>query len=287
MLTVGIQYDTQDPVPTQREVWRAADEAGFDQLWTSDHLAWGKPSFDAPVLDSWTALAAAAADTRRIRLGVLVTGNLYRHPSLLAKIAVTVDHVSRGRLEVGLGTAWNELEFRMLGMPFADAPERASRLDEACVVLKKLWTDDRATYAGRFYQLKDAIAEPKPVQRPHPPILIGGRGPLVTLRAVARHAQAWNTSGGSGFDADREAARILDEHCAKIGRDPASIRRSTYLAWPDADSGLANAERYVALGFSEFILSVGGPEKVLSRETLVRDIDRFARTDLERLRRLA
>jgi len=266
-VAVGIHYETFDPIAKQRQVWKAADDAGFDQLWNSDHLAKTPSSGDptGPILDGWMALAAMAEATKRIRVGVLVTGNLYRHPALLAKMAVTVDHVSNGRLEVGLGTAWNQDEFTRLGMPFAEPPERARRLDEACRVLKALWTQERATYSGRFYQLKDAIAEPKPVQKPHPPIVIGGRGPLVTMRAAARHAQGWNTSGSRGYEADAEAVKILDEHCAKLGRDPKTLRRSVNVGW-DGGKGLALAERYRKIGFSGFLIAIGNDGKDALRE---------------------
>jgi len=282
-VAVGIHYETFDPIAKQRQVWKAADDAGFDQLWNSDHLAKTPSSGDptGPILDGWMALAAMAEATKRIRVGVLVTGNLYRHPALLAKMAVTVDHVSNGRLEVGLGTAWNQDEFTRLGMPFAEAPERARRLDEACRVLTALWTQERATYTGRFYQLKDAIAEPKPVQKPHPPIVIGGRGPLVTMRAAARHAQGWNTSGSRGYEADAEAVKILDEHCAKLGRDPKTLRRSVNVGW-DGGKGLALAERYRKIGFSEFLIAIGN-----DGNDALQEIDQLHREALPAFRALA
>jgi alkanesulfonate monooxygenase SsuD/methylene tetrahydromethanopterin reductase-like flavin-dependent oxidoreductase (luciferase family) len=233
-----------------------------------------------PILDSWTTLAATAEATGRIRIGVLVTANLLRHPSLLAKIAVSVDHISGGRLEVGMGTGWNESAFTMLGMPFADVPERSRRLREACEVLKALWTQAVANYAGRYYSLQNAVSDPKPLQQPHPPIIVGGRGPKATLRTVALCAAGWNTSGGAGFEADLEASRKLDEYCAAIGRDPASIRRSVILDWRNAEQGLALAQRYVDCGFSEFVISVSGDEPV-------RQVSELARTALEPLKRLA
>ena len=164
------------------------DEAGFDHIWPFDHLiALGKDRRSR----SSTAgrlLGAVAENTKRTRIGLNVTGNLYRHPGLLAKIAVTVDHLSGGRLEMGIGAAWNEPEFTMYGMPFPSAADRIRMLDEACSVLKALWTEERATFKGRFYQLDDAIAEPKPIQKPYPPIWVGGVGPKLTLRVVAKHA---------------------------------------------------------------------------------------------------
>jgi F420-dependent oxidoreductase-like protein len=266
-IKVGLHYETYDPIAKQRQVWKAADEAGFDQIWNSDHLAKTPSSGDptGPILDAWTALAAQAADTKRIRLGVLVTGNIHRHPSLLAKMATTVDHISQGRLEVGLGTGWNQDALSRLGMPFADVPSRARMLDEACRVLIALWTQERANYKGRFYELKDAIAEPKPVQKPHPPIVIGGRGPLVTTRAAVRHAQGWNTSGSRGYDTDAEAVKALDEHCAKIGRDPKTLRRSVNVGWLDG-KGLELAERYRKIGFTEFVIAIGNDGKDALKE---------------------
>jgi F420-dependent oxidoreductase-like protein len=283
-IRVGIQYESDDPIHVQREVWQAADEAGIDQLWTSDHLRRVPSSGDpnGPILDSWTTLAAVASATRRIRLGTLVSGNLYRHPVMLAKQAVTVDHLSAGRVEVGIGAGGAQSQFEEFGMPFpATAAERAKRLDEACQMLKCLWTQSKASFHGTYYQLKDAVAEPKPVQQPHPPILIGGRGPLRTLRAAARHAVAWNTSGGGGFEADRQACATLDDWCAKFGRDPRSVRRSIILQWPDQRSGLAFARQYAEIGFTEFVLplySTHGDRRAL--------LERFVREGLEQLRSL-
>jgi F420-dependent oxidoreductase-like protein len=278
---VGLQYETWDPLPIQRAVWKTADAAGFDQIWNADHLVrlprMGGPH--GPILDSWTTIAATAEATERIRIGVLVTSNLLRHPSLLAKMAVTVDHISGGRLEVGMGTGWNESAFTMLGVPFADAPERSRRLRESCEVLTALWTQDVANYNGRYYALENAVAEPKPLQQPHPPIVVGGRGPNATLRTVALCADGWNTSGGRGFEADLEASRQFDEHCATIGRDPSSIRRSVILDWQNPDQGLALAQRYLDAGFGEFVIAV-------SAEDPVRQVSDLAHGALEPLKNL-
>jgi F420-dependent oxidoreductase-like protein len=278
---VGLQYETWDPLPIQRAVWRTADAAGFDQIWNADHLVrlprMGGPH--GPILDSWTTIAATAEATERIRIGVLVTSNLLRHPSLLAKMAVTVDHISGGRLEVGMGTGWNEAAFTMLGMPFADVPERSRRLREACEVLKALWTQDVANYTGRYYTLDNAVSDPKPLQQPHPPVIVGGRGPNATLKTVALCADGWNTSGGRGFEADVEASRALDAHCAAIGRDPSSVRRSVILDWQNPEQGLALAARYLEVGFTEFVLAVGGDDPV-------GQVNDLARTALEPLKAL-
>ena len=268
---VGIHYETYDPVDTQQKVWRAVDEAGFDQIWNSDHLSRTQSSGhpEGPLLEAWSALGAQAVVTKRVRIGVLVNGNIHRHPAWLAKLGTTVDHLSHGRLEMGLGTGWNADALGRAGIAVPDAPSRAGMLDEACRVLKALWTQERASYKGRFYELQDAISEPKPVQKPHPPIVIGGRGLKVTTRAAARHAQGWNTSGGKGFDADKEAVQALDAHCAKIGRDPKTLRRSVNLGW-NGGEGLELAKRYREIGFTEFIIAVGeeGADAVREVHTL-------------------
>src|SRR5438552_1870793 len=165
-----------------------------------------------------------AVITKRARMGLNVTGNLYRHPGLMAKIAVTVDHLSHGRLEFGIGTGWNEPEFRMHGLPFPSAGDRVRMLDESLRAMKLLWSVPRATYKGRFYELKDAIAEPKPVQRPYPPIWIGAKGERM-LRLTARHADVWN-SNARGFAEGVALRKALDAVCTNAGRDPASVRRS-------------------------------------------------------------
>jgi len=282
-ITVGIHYETFDPIAKQRQVWRAVDEAGFDQLWNSDHLSKTPSSGDptGPILEAWAALAAQAAETRRVRIGVLVTGNIHRHPAWLAKLGTTVDHISQGRLEMGIGAGWNADALGRVGIAVPDAPARARMLDEACRVLVALWTQDRANYKGRFYELKDAIHEPKPVQKPHPPIVIGGRGPKVTTRAAARHAQGWNTSGGRGYEADAEAVKILDEHCAKIGRDPKTLRRSVNLGW-NGGEGLELAKRYRDIGFTEFVIAIGN-----DGADALREVDLLEREMLPKLRALA
>jgi alkanesulfonate monooxygenase SsuD/methylene tetrahydromethanopterin reductase-like flavin-dependent oxidoreductase (luciferase family) len=166
-------------------------------------------------------------------------------------------------------------------MPFYDVPERARRLGEAIRVLKALWTQERANYEGRYYQLKDAIHEPKPVQKPHPPFTIGGRGPKVTTRVAARHARTWNTSGGRGYDADAAAVKVLDEHCARIGRDPKTLRRSVNLGWNDG-KGLDLAKQYRELGFTEFVVAIGNDGADAERE-----VDMLEREMLPKLRALA
>ena len=190
-LRYGLKFSQQiHPIEVHVDVWRTADEAGFDHIWGFDHLIALGSDPAAPIFDGWTALGAMALITKRARIGLNVTGNLYRHPGLLAKVAVTVDHLSNGRLEFGIGTGWNEPEFNQFALPFPSAGDRVTMLDESLKAMKLLWSEPRSTYKGRFYELKDAIAEPKPVQRPHPPIWIGSKGERM-LRLTARHADVW------------------------------------------------------------------------------------------------
>jgi F420-dependent oxidoreductase-like protein len=272
-----------DPV-----LWRLIDDIGFDHIWTDDHLIAMRTEL-APVLDSWTELAAMAIATKRVRVGVLVTSVMYRHPSVLAKQAVTVDQLSGGRLEVGMGAGWNEPVFKALGIPFAPVAERMDRLDEACSVMRALWSEPRATFRGKYYELTDAIAEPKPVQRPHPPLWIGGNGPKRTLRIVARHADVWSASAGD-LDEDLKGLRTLEAHCADIDRDPADIRRSVEFNWPDdaSDATLSAIERYVKAGFTEICFGMvrGEAIKGMTLEDARRRIERFARGALPHIRQM-
>jgi F420-dependent oxidoreductase-like protein len=253
-LRIGLKLNQQiHPIHVQRQSWRAADAAGFDHLWLFDHLfaLGGDPT--KPILDGWTTLAAAAENTKRARLGLNVTGNLYRHPGLLAKIAVTIDHLSGGRLEFGLGAAWNEPEFVQQGLPFPSAGDRIRMLDESVKAIKLLWTEERATFAGRFYNFNEAIAEPKPVQKPWPPIWIGGSGPKRTLRVVARHADVWH-GGGNTDDETKDLLRILGDHCAKAGRDVSSIRLAGSLRIEDEEAALRQVESRRRMGYSDFLV---------------------------------
>jgi probable F420-dependent oxidoreductase len=252
-LRFGLKFSQQiHPIEVHVDVWRIADQAGFDHIWPFDHLIALGPDPAAPIFDGWTALGAMAALTRRARFGLNVTGNLYRHPGLMAKIAVTVDHLSNGRLEFGIGTAWNEAEFAMLGLPFPSAGERVSMLDESLRAMKLLWSKPRTTFAGRFYQLKDAIAEPKPVQQPHPPIWIGSKGERM-LRLTARHADVWH-SNASTFEEAVVLSRELDAVCEKRGRDPRTLRRSVTARLGADDETVQKAKAAVDAGFSDILV---------------------------------
>lgn len=228
-----------------RDRTRFGEEAGFDGAWVFDHFTalYGDPS--GPCMEAYTLLGALAAATTRIRLGVLVTGVTYRHPSLLATEAVTVDHISGGRLELSLGAAWQAEEHARLGFPFPSTKERAERLDEALTVVKALLSTDGATFEGRHYQLRDATYRPRPRQRPHPPIWVGAGGLRRTIPIAARHADVWHSFGP--VDLLREKAAVLDEHAQRAGRDPAEITRATNLSLSEP----MDRVRSTALGLRE------------------------------------
>ncbi len=234
-----------------------AEEAGFDHLWNFDHLAGVKSSgLESPIFEAWTLLAAMAEATSRIRIGCLVTGNAYRHPAMLAKIAVTVDHLSDGRLEFGIGAGgWPEREHSMYGIKELD--HLTGRLGEALQVFKALWTEDRADLSGQYYSLNKAIANPKPVQKPHPPIWIGTVGPA-TLLLTARYADVWNVTA-SFVSGPEEAFRLddlLTETCHEVGRDPETVRRSAQIFWDATDRSklIEDVAVYVERGFSDIIV---------------------------------
>jgi F420-dependent oxidoreductase-like protein len=258
-LRFGLKLAPQDTtVDELRAVWRIADDSGFDHVWNFDHFAaiTGQPEQDA--YEGWTLLGAMAEATTRTRIGCMVTGNTYRHPAVLAKMAVTVDHLSNGRLEFGVGAAWAELEHTMLGLEFGTVGQRIARLNEACQIWKLLFTEDRASFEGRYYTLTDAIANPKPVQKPWPPIWIGGSGERKTLRVVAQHADVWNFGGGEAAEGVR-LSRVLDEHCAAVGRDPAEIRRSVQLFHAgNVAQLLEEAREFAGNGFRDLIVGARG-----------------------------
>ena len=207
---------------------RFAEQAGFTGAWVFDHFKalYGPP--DGPCLEAWTLLAALAASTTTIRLGALVTGVTYRHPSVLAAEAVTVDHVSGGRLELGIGAAWFAQEHEELGIDFPPPGERLTRLDEALHVIALLMGEGEATFAGRYHRLDKARYRPLPVQWPHPPFWVGGGGERRLLPIAARCADVWHGFGPVGELARK--SRLLDELCEKAGRDPAHVARSTSLS---------------------------------------------------------
>jgi F420-dependent oxidoreductase-like protein len=218
------------------DVWRAADDIDvFESAWNFDHFY---PIFSdptGPCLEGWTMLAAMAQATRRIRIGCQVTGMVYRHPAVLANMAATIDIISDGRLDVGVGAGWNQEECDAYGITLPPLKERFDRFDEGVEALVLLLSQETSTLDGQYVQLRDARCEPKPVQRPHPPIVIGGNGPNRTLRTVARFAQQWNSL--AGIDQWPAVRDTLHQRCAEIGRDPATIDCSVNI-WYDPNLGV-------------------------------------------------
>ncbi|MFC4120977.1 LLM class flavin-dependent oxidoreductase [Nonomuraea zeae] len=263
IMTAPSQVDYQDIL----RVWREADTIPeIEHAWLFDHLMpiFGDP--DGTAYEGWTLLSALAAQTRRLRLGVLVTSNRIRPPAMLAKIATTVDVISGGRLDFGIGVGsrpgWPlaRREYEAHGLPFHDTAHAVGSLAEACTVIRRLWTETEPfDFQGTYVQVTGAFGNPKPVQRPHPPILIGGRS-SATLRVVAEHADLWNIPGGDIDDVVSRSA-LLDRYCAEIGRDPASITRSIHLSvsYDQPGSTRDAIGEAIDAGFRHVVLGLSAP----------------------------
>ena len=203
------------------------ESLGYSSVWISDHVYGMYTNPADPRYECWTTMSALAADTDTIRLGQLVLCNPFRHPPLLAKMAATLDAISGGRLILGLGTGWHEGEFKAYGYKLESPAARVRRLDEAARIIKLMWTEEAPSYRGRYYSVDGAYCSPKPVQRPHPPLLLAGGGEELTLRTVARHADISNYAAWMGTpEAFKAKSEALDSHCRKVGRDPSEITRS-------------------------------------------------------------
>jgi F420-dependent oxidoreductase-like protein len=215
-----------------RATWIEAEQLALDSAWLYDHLLPLSASLEDPIFESWTMLSALAVLTGRIRIGVLVTANTFRHPALLAKMAATVDILSRGRLILGLGAGYYAREHEAYGLHFPARRQRAEMLDETCQILRGLWRGGTFSFAGDYYTITEAPCAPLPAQRPGPPILIGGAGEKYTLKTVARYAQQWNMPGGTrGVTRERFAAKhvSLKKWCADEGRDVDEIETNLAL----------------------------------------------------------
>ncbi len=250
-------------------VWQAADANPlFEHAWLFDHFAPIQGDLDGPCLEGWTTLAALAAQTRRIRVGLMVTGNTYRHPAVLAHTAATVDVISGGRLDFGIGAGWNEYEHASMGIPLYKPGERIRRLGEACEIAKRLFTQHLTDFDGRYYQLKDARCEPKPIQKPYPPFVIGGSGEQLTLRVVAQYADIWNFAGGT-VDTFKNKVDILRQHCREVGRNPDEIELSiqTYVDPNNMAAAVETIQPFVDAGATHIILNMRYPypENIIER----------------------
>jgi F420-dependent oxidoreductase-like protein len=243
------------------DVWKVADELPvFESAWTFDHF---EPIFSdrtGPCLEGWITTTALAQATNRIRVGVLVTGMPYRHPSVLANMAATLDVISGGRLELGLGAGWNQDEADALGIDLPPLKERFDRFDEGVEVIRLLLSQEVSDFDGRFFTLRQARCEPKPLQQPHPPIVIGGTGPNRTLRSVARFADHWNHPGAS-VDDWRRTLDVLHQRCAEVDRDPATITTSIHVRadWSEPASVADECARWADAGLDLAILYLPTP----------------------------
>ncbi len=293
-MKISLWPNPAQPFATVQALARYAEAAGFDGLWYADHFMPNAEDTSVPWPECWTTLSALAIAVPRLRLGTLVCGNTYRHPAVLAKMAATLDHISGGRMVLGLGAGWQENEHRQYGMPFYTVGERLARLDEACAVIKSLFTQAQSDFAGTYYTLSGASLEPKPLQSPMP-LLIGGGGEKVTLRIAAQWADEWNVWGTPDILAHKGA--VLQAHCRDLGRDPSEIHRSAQALifmsddatalerWRNAPSpmpklvGTPEALRdqlhaYAAAGVDEFIV----PDFTLGQgEDRERALDTFLR----------
>ena len=288
---LGLNDPWQDVLSEVRHV----EAAGWDGVWVADHFMPSRERLFEPVQEAWTALAAMAASTTRVRLGTLVTGNTYRNPGVLAKQAAQVDIISGGRLILGMGSGWQENEHVAYDIPFFTVGARLRRLEESVQIIRSLFDNETTTFQGRYYNIHEAPLSPKPAQA-HLPILIGGGGEQMTLRIVAKHADEWNVWGSP--DTVRRKGEILDRYMEEAGRDPASIKRSAQLVLLIGEDGAANERRqaqarvptragtleeirdlmggYRDIGLDEFILAPqfeGSPqEKSEVRDRFIEDV---------------
>ena len=264
--------------------WLRFEELGFDSAWDCDH--WVQPSRPTgPYFEAWTLLAALAARTERIRVGVLVSCNTFRHPAWLAKEAATVDHISNGRLELGFGAGWYVPEHEMLGIPFPEPKELVDRFEEAVEVLDLLLRQEVTSFDGLHYQLRAAAFRPGPVQKPRPPLTLGAHGRRM-LGIVARKADAWNSFGSPEEIRTRNA--VLDEHCIRIGRDPKEIVRSLYYwiaradedPWSSLDAFYDLVGRYREVGIEEFVVDQPRPDQEAVLEKVAADLPKLRQATL-------
>ena len=270
--------DTSQIVDSLKNLVTRAENRGFDSFWVMDHFHQipfiGKP--EEPMLESWTTISVLAGITTRIKLGTLMTGIIYRHPSILAKIGATLDVLSKGRLFMGIGAAWNEEESSAYGIPFPSVKERFLRLEEAIQIIRKMWTEEpSASFNGQYYQIKNAFCNPKPIQKPSPPIMVGGSGERQTLRIVAKYADACNLFGSA--ETVKRKLSILKEHCSSVGRDYDSILKTKLgLVVIDDDKEMARKRlQQISKGIPEEQINefaiYGTPEDVLRQKESLED----------------
>jgi len=245
-LSTAPQNCTWDEVLT---IWKAADEMEvFESAWTFDHFYPLFSDSSGPCMEGWITLAALAQATRRLRAGVMVTGMVYRHPAVLANMAASLDIVSQGRLELGLGAGWNEEECDAYGIELGSLTERFDRLEEGIEVIHGLLTQPTTTFQGRYFQITDAYCEPKSLQEPHPPIVIGGIGERRTIPMAAKWADHWNAARPATVDEFRHKLGVLRQSCEAIGRDPKEITVSVFVTSREASPAAEQAAEMAEAG---------------------------------------
>ena len=265
--------DIEDPIDQYEAMTKVAQRAealGFESLWLFDHFhTYFKPVLET-TFECWTSMAGLARDTSKIRLGQMVTCNGYRNPALLAKMASTVDVMSHGRLDFGIGAGWYEHEYRAYGYDYPSTPERLRMLGEALQVIRAMWTEPYAKFDGQFYKVDGAINEPKPIQKPHPPIWVGGSGEQVTLKLAAKYGDATNFGGHlDDMGWYKHKLDVVAQHCEAIGRHPNELIRSTNVETTllrPGDSGEELTRTYRRDQTLEQYRShaiVGGPQEVI------------------------
>lgn len=273
--------EIDDPIQqyeTMTAVGKAAETAGYDSIWVYDHFHTVPTPEIETTFEAWTITAGLARDTRTIKIGQMVTCNGYRNPALLAKIASTIDVMSHGRLLCGLGAGWYEHEWRAYGYGFPDIPNRMRAFREACEIVVRMWTDEKATYQGKYYSIDGAINEPKGVQQPRIPLWLGGGGEKVTLKLVAQLGDACNVGGGN-VDLVRQKLAILRDHCQALGRDYNSITRSTnintFLLEDDADPEKATEKARGSRSYVDYSRDyfVGTKAQLIERIQQLVDVD--------------
>jgi len=257
---VGIN-DPVEAYETMTQVAQTAEEVGYDSIWLFDHFHTVPEPTQEVTFECWTSTAALARDTKRVRIGQMVTCNGYRNPALLAKIASTVDVLSHGRLDFGIGAGWYEHEYKAYGYDYPDAPTRLRYMREGIQVILKMWSEEEAYFEGKYYQLRGAINQPKGVQKPHIPLLIGGGGEKVTLKLVAQYGDACNISNQEP-EATARKFSIIRQHCEDVGRDYNTIHRTVLLNCSVAATDELAYEKALQGGLAR---NTGGPENLRTR----------------------
>jgi len=256
-IKTGQRYTTHDAL---LDVWQEAESFPiFEHAWLNDHFLGQGSTPPGPYLEAWTLLAALAARTQRLHIGVMVTDTTYRHPAVLAKMAATIDVISHGRLNFGLGTGWSEQQHRAYGIPLPAPGERVRRLGEACELVRRLWSEPAVTFEGCYYQLYEAPCDPKPVQKPLPPFAIGGEGER-TLQVIARYADIWDCSVATPELYAQKRFR-LEQFCAAIGRDAATIAYSRHIPVDPTDlkATLDETRAFLEVGATHIIYHIPVP----------------------------